>query len=90
MRQGEAAVAARANPAIGHDRRHRCDRSISIRDSVADVEETLLIAVVLVIAGHLPVPAFGVRDVHPGAGGSDLADRHLRGDVRARTTRSTT
>ena len=33
------------------------DRSQSIRDSVADVEHTLFIAVCLVIVGHFPLSA---------------------------------
>ena len=40
--------------------------------------------------GDLPVPALGVGDLHSGAGGADLAARHLRGDVRARLSPSTT
>ena len=60
------------------------DRSVSIRQAVADVEETLLIAVGTGHPRDLPVPALGVRHLHSGAGGSDLAARHLRGDVRAR------
>ncbi len=66
------------------------DRSISIRTAVADVQETLLIAFCAGHPGHLPVPALGHGDHHSGAGGADLADRHLRGDVRASTSRSTT
>ena len=45
---------------------------------------TLAIAIALVVAGDLPVPAFGGRHHHPVARGADLAHRHLRGDVRVR------
>ena len=45
----QTAGAAGADPALGHRCNVLMDRSISIRQSVADVEETLLIAVVLVI-----------------------------------------
>jgi HAE1 family hydrophobic/amphiphilic exporter-1 len=59
------------------------DRSISVRESVYDVQETLLIAIGLVI---LVIFLF-LRTVsghdHSGARGADLADRDLRGDVRA-------
>ena len=34
--------------------------------------------------GDLPVPALGRRNDHSGAGGADLARRHLRGDVCVR------
>ena len=60
------------------------DRSISIRDAVDDVQDTLAIAVRAGDPGDLPVPALGHGDHHSGAGGADLADRHLRGDVRLR------
>ena len=66
------------------------DRSISIRDSVHDVKETLGDRDRARHAGDLPVPAHGLGDHHPGAGGADFADRHLRGDVCARISRSTT
>ena len=48
------------------------DRSVSIRQSVSDVEETLLIAV-SGDPGDLPVPALGVGDLHSGTRGSDFA-----------------
>ncbi len=60
------------------------DRSLSIRESVEDVQVTLGIAIGLVIAGDLPVPAFGGRYRHSRARGADLADRDLRGDVWVR------
>ena len=48
-RAGETAGAAGADSALGRRCSVMMDRSISIRQAVADVEETLLIAVVLVI-----------------------------------------
>ena len=86
---GQIAGAAGADPAIGVDQRD--DGSLAVdpsgggrrRGDAADRDR----------AGHpgdLPVPALGVGDLHSGAGGSDLAVRHLRGDVRAGLFRSTT
>jgi hypothetical protein len=58
------------------------DRSISIRQAVSDVEETLLIAVALVI---LVIFLFlrSASGIHPRACRSDLVVRHLRRHVRA-------
>ena len=59
------------------------DRSVSIRQSVSDVEETLLIAVGLVILVIFLFLRSASGDLHSGAGGADLALRHLRGHVHA-------
>ena len=80
---GETAGAAGADSALGHDAGD--DGPLGLdpsgggrrRGDAADRGR----------AGHpgdLPVPALGLRHLHSGAGGSDLAARHLRGDVRAR------
>ena len=85
---GCRSTARRCRPSINME--VLMDRSISIRESVhgragdaADRDRP----------GHhgdLPVPAHGLGDHHSGAGGAGLADRHLRGDVRVRISRSTT
>ena len=49
FRAGQVAGAARADSAVGARCNVMMDRSISIRQAVADVEETLLIAIALVI-----------------------------------------
>ena len=66
------------------------DRSLSIRAAVADVQETLAIAICARDHGDLPVPAESLGHHHSGAGGAGLADRHLRGDVCASAFPSTT
>jgi hypothetical protein len=60
------------------------DRTLTIRASVSDIERTLIISVVLVIAGGLPFSAQRPCDVHSGRGGSGVADRNLRGHVSVR------
>ncbi len=60
------------------------DRSVSIRDSVADVQETLAIADLPRRPGDFPVPALGLGDHHSGAGRAGLVDRHMRRDVCVR------
>ena len=66
------------------------DRSISIRNSVDDVQFTLGDRHRARDPGDLPVPALGVGDHHSGAGGAGLPDRHLRDHVCARISPSTT
>ena len=48
------------------------DRSVSVRQAVFDVQETLLIAIVLVIMVIFLFLRSAVGDDHPGAGGADL------------------
>jgi len=64
---------ARADTAVRETSRVAMDRSVSIRQSVSDVEETLLIAIGLVIMVIFLFPALGIRNLHSGAGGADLA-----------------
>ena len=82
--QGRAAAVPRA----GAGRRSAWRRCSTARSRSAtrshDVQDTLAIAFCARHPGDLPVPALGHGDHHPGAGGADLADRHLRGDVRLR------
>ena len=66
------------------------DRSISIRQAVGRRRGNAADRGRAGHPGDLPVPALGVRDLHSGAGGSDLAVRHLRGDVLRWTIPSTT
>ena len=60
------------------------DRSATIRASLAATEETLLVAVGLVILVVFALPALRARHADPGGGGADLDHRHLLGDVPAR------
>ncbi len=53
----------------------------TIRASIHDVQFTLMLSVVLVIAGGVHVPAHGARHHHRRGGAAAVADRHLRGDV---------
>ncbi len=60
------------------------DRTTTIRASVKDVEFELLLTIVLVVAGHLPVPAQRLRDDHSGRRRAAVAGRHVRRHVPAR------
>ena len=66
------------------------DRSETIRQSVTDVKFTLLLDHRAGHPGDLPVPAQRLRHDHSQPGAADVGDRHLRGDVPARVTVSTT
>ena len=59
------------------------DRSVSVRQAVSDVEETLGIAVCSGDPRDLPVPALGIGHLHSRACGADIAARDLRGHVHA-------
>ena len=60
------------------------DLTTSISSSVNDVKFELVLTICLGGDGHLPFPAQPARHHHPQRGGAVVADRHLRGDVRAR------
>ena len=64
---------AQLPPSVSLDVRN--DRSASIRESVHDVKFTLLLTVVLVVAGDLPVPAERLGDDHPQPGAAGLDRR---------------
>ncbi len=59
------------------------DRTETIRASVADVEYTLVLAIVLVIAVIFLFLGSVARHHHPRRGAAAVADRHVRGDVAA-------
>ncbi len=60
------------------------DRSPTIRASLEEVEQSLVIAVALVILVVFPVPAHRPRHADPRGGGAGVADRHLRRHVPVR------
>ena len=66
------------------------DRSVSIRNSVKDVQVTLAIAIVLVVLVIFLFLRSAAATDHSVARGADLAHRDLRGDVRVQLSRSTT
>ena len=57
------------------------DRSVSIRESVRDVQFTLVLALGAGGAGDLPVPAQPLGHAHPQHGAAHVHHRHLLGDV---------
>ena len=66
------------------------DRSVSIRQSVSDVEETLAIAIGLVVIVIFLFLRSAARHHHSGARGADLAHRHAARRCTRSTSRSTT
>ena len=66
------------------------DRTTTIRASVADVRVRAGARRRAGRAGDLPVPAQPARDHHPEPVGAAVAGRHLRGDVPAAASASTT
>ena len=88
-RQGAAAaVPRRAAASVHMDVLY--DRSDTIRESYRDVQFTMVLTLGLVDHGDLRVPAERLGDGHPQPGAAVLDHRHVRGDVPARTTASTT
>ena len=66
------------------------DRSQSIRESVRDVQLTLLLRAGAGGRRDLRVPAQRLGDAHPEPRAAAVDHRHVRGDVRASATASTT
>ena len=66
------------------------DRSQSIRESVRDVQFTLLSALILVVLVIFVFLRSAFGDVHPEPRAADVDRRHVRGDVLCSATASTT